>query len=202
MKKKENRALYLNIIIIVLEIIGLIVYIKKTKTLSIEFYTIDSNILMLVASSIYTYYILQNKKIPEWLNILKHMAVLGLSITFLVVIFILAPMSKFNYGMLLFKDSMLYQHTLCPILAFISFIFFEKNTMKKDHLLYTMMFTIIYSVVIIICNILHIIKGPYQFLYIYEQPIYMSILWIVLIDGGAYLLSKGLYKIKKRQVQN
>ena len=92
---------------------------------------------------------------------------------------------------------MAYHHTLCPILAIISYIFFENNKIKKKDIPYTMIFTITYTIILIICNILHIIEGPYPFLLIYKQPVYMSILWILIIDGGAYLLSKGLYIAKK-----
>lgn len=201
MKKKNKILLILNIIIIILEIIGLITTIKMTGKLELKYYTECSNIIMLVASSIYVYYLLSKKDIPKWLEILYHMGVLGLSITFLVVIFILAPMYNFIYEWLLFDGGMLYFHTLCPIFAFITYIFFTNTHIEKHELPYTMMFTIVYSVVLIICNICHLTEGPYPFLKVYKQPIYMSILWVVLIDGGAYLLSKAIYKIK-RQVMN
>ena len=197
MKRKNKIAIILNILIIILEIVGLVISTKSGGRLLIEYYTEDSNILLLIAASIYTLYLLNKKKIPRWLSILKHMAVLGVAITFLVVVFILAPMYNFNYGWMLFGGAMAYHHTLCPILAIISYIFFENNKIKKKDIPYTMIFTFAYTIILIICNILHIIEGPYPFLLIYKQPVYMSILWILIIDGGAYLLSKGLYITKK-----
>ncbi len=197
MKRKNKIAIVLNILIIILEIVGLVISTKAGGRLLIEYYTEDSNILLLIAASIYTLYLLNKKKIPRWLSILKHMAVLGVAITFLVVVFILAPMYNFNYSWMLFGGAMAYHHTLCPILAIISYIFFENNKIKKKDIPYTMIFTIAYTIILIICNILHIIEGPYPFLLIYKQPVYMSILWILIIDGGAYLLSKGLYITKK-----
>lgn len=199
MKKKDKTLLILNIIIIILEIAGLITTIKTLGKLDLQYYTECSNIIMLITSLIYTYYLLNKKDIPKWLEILYHMAVLGLTITFLVVILVLAPMYKFIYGWLLFSGAMLYFHTLCPILAIITYLFFMKIHLNKHEIIYTMLFTIIYSVVIIVCNICHIVEGPYPFLMVYKQPVYMSILWLILIDGGAYLLSLGLYKIKNRK---
>ena len=158
MKKNDKTLLILNIIMIILEIAGLITTLITLGNIELQYYTECSNILMLITSSIYTYYLLNNKNIPKWLEILYHMAVLGLTITFLVVILILAPMYNFIYGWLLFSGAMLYYHTLCPILAIITYIFFADNHLNKHEIIYTMLFTIIYSVVIIICNICHIIN--------------------------------------------
>ena len=196
--KEKIQLIILNTLLIILEIIGLIVNIKTMHTIPIEYYTIDSNIFALIVTIINLIYILNNKKRPKWLDILYHMAVLGLTITFTVVILILAPMYNFNYKWLLFKDSMLYQHTLCPLLLLFTYLFYTKSNLNKQEIIYTMLFTIVYTVVIIICNLLLIVKGPYPFLLVYKQPIYMSILWVILIDGGAYLLSLGLYKINKK----
>ena len=199
MKKKDKIALYINILIIILEIIGLSISINDSNRLLIEYYTEDSNILLLIASSIYVFYLLTKKEIPRWLNIFKHMATLGVTITFIVVILILAPMYNFNYGWILFYRTMLYHHTLCPILSIITFIFFENHKLNKKDIKYTMIFTLLYSVILIFLNILKLIEGPYPFLMVYKQPIYMSILWIILIDGGAYLLSIALSKISNNK---
>lgn len=198
MDKRDKKLLLANISIIILEIIGLTITLPVTKKIELRFYTEDSNILMLVTSIITSYYILKKKLTSRWLDVLYHMSVLGLTVTFLVVVFILGPMYKFNYAWLLFGGSMLYLHTICPIVAFITYILFYKNHINKKDLPYTMSFTVIYAVIIIICNLFHIIDGPYPFLMIYKQPIYISLLWIVLILGGAYLLSVGIYTIKRR----
>ena len=198
MNKKKNITLYLNIFIIILELIGLLITLKNSRKIEIKYYTECSNIMMLITSSLLTYYLLKKKTIPKWLNILTHMSVLGLTVTFLVVLFILSPMYNFNYGLLLFGGSMLYFHTLCPIISIITYFFSSQIHIAKKEIKYTMLFTIIYSIVILLLNIFRILEGPYPFLMVYKQPIYMSIIWIILLEGGAYLLSIVLYKIKKR----
>jgi len=198
MNKKKNITLYLNILIIILELIGLFITLKTAHKIEIKYYTECSNIMMLITSFLLTCYLLKKKTIPKWLNILTHMSVLGLTVTFLVVLFILSPMYNFNYGLLLFRGSMLYFHTLCPIISIITYFFSSQIHIAKKEIKYTMLFTIIYSIVILLLNIFRILEGPYPFLMVYKQPIYMSIIWILLLEGGAYLLSIVLYKIKKR----
>jgi len=198
MNKKKNITLYLNILIIILELIGLFITLKTAHKIEIKYYTECSNIMMLITSFLLTCYLLKKKTIPKWLNILTHMSVLGLTVTFLVVLFILSPMYNFNYGLLLFRGSMLYFHTLCPIISIITYFFSSQIHIAKKEIKYTMLFTIIYSTVILLLNIFRILEGPYPFLMVYKQPIYMSIIWIILLEGGAYLLSIVLYKIKKR----
>ncbi len=197
MKLEDKKVLICHLLMILLEIMGLVTTYEINNFIDIRYYTEDSNILMLIVSLLFTYYFLSNKKIPKWLVVLEHMAVLGLTVTFLVVIFILAPMFKYNYSWLLFKDAMLYQHTLCPILAIITFLFISKSHIDKKNLPYTMAFTILYSIVLIILNIFQVVEGPYPFLMVHKQPIYMSIIWLLTIDGGALLISWGLHKIKE-----
>ena len=69
---KKKVSLLLNILIVILEIIGLIINYKTMNRISIEYYTIDSNILALCSSLIFIIYLLTNKKIPRWLSLFKY----------------------------------------------------------------------------------------------------------------------------------
>lgn len=200
---KKKKSLIFNIILVILGIIGFIISIKNVHLSLFVYYTQDSNIFAFIISGIYVYYLLKEKEIPVWLNILKYIAVTSLMVTFLVVIFILAPMFGFNYVYFLFVGANLYYHFLCPIIAFISFVFFEEYEIKgyKENLLATS-FTGIYAFIFIILNILKIVDGPYPFLQIYKNPIYMSVLWFFLIVGGSFFLSKSIEKIKRKSKKN
>ena len=62
--------------------------------------------------------------------------------------------------------------------------------------------TIIYAAVMIVLNLLKVLRGPYPFLYVYEQPIYMSVIWAVAILALTYILGlilRVLNGIKKEQ---
>lgn len=190
--KKRSISIVLNALIIVFEILGIIHNISFNHRLSLEFFTEQSNVLALFACTIFLFYTINNKKIPKWLRLLKYSSVVSLSITFLVVLFILFPMSGFNvYGMFLF-GTLLYHHLICPILCFVTFIFYDEiyDFTKKDSL-YSLVHVGIYGLIMIILNILKIFKGPYPFLMVYDQGLFMSIVWIVII----FLLSYGISNI-------
>ena len=46
--------------------------------------------------------------------------------------------------------------------------------------------------------ILKIVDGPYPFLQVYKNGVYMSLIWFLLIVGGSFLLSKIMGRIKRK----
>jgi hypothetical protein len=198
MLKKERSqriiSLILNILIVIFEIIAFNLSLGRNGLGMFLFYTEDSNYFAALACflmAIYQYKSLKAKRgiIPNWVKILKYMAVCLLTVTFIVVVCILSPMygGFKGYQMMLFDGSMLYQHLICPILAFISFIYFEKGLhLNKRVAIKALIPTVIYAVILIILNILKIVVGPYPFLMVYKQAIYLSFLWVILIIGGSF----------------
>ena len=195
--KKRSISLILNILIIVFELIGFILTLNNNGRIGIEYYTEDSNIIALITSILFVTYLLFNKKIPYYLRFLKYVSTISLTVTFLVVIFILAPMYNFNYGFLLFSNELLFHHLLCPILCIISFLFFDnlKSYTILDNI-YSTLVTLLYGVIIITLNIIKIVDGPYPFLKIYNQPVYITFIWALLILGITYIIAHILRKIK------
>ena len=55
--------------------------------------------------------------------------------------------------------------------------------------------TLIYAIVLIILNILGVVDGPYPFLRVMNQPVYMSFVWFIVIVGGAFFLALLLQKL-------
>lgn len=194
--RKRKISLYLNIILIILEMIGFWFTIKKNGRLGIEYYTEDSNILATITSILFVGYLLFKKKIPYFLKLLKYFSVIGLTITFIVVLFILAPMYNFNYGFMLFHDELLFHHLLCPLLAIILFLFIDDLEVYslKDNLL-SLSITILYGTILVILNIVKVVDGPYPFLQINNQSIIMSILWGLIIITLAYIIAFLLRKM-------
>lgn len=187
----------INILIIILEIIGFILVINMIGVKSLEYYTEDSNFLLLLSSILFLVYLSLNKEFPSWLKTFRFIAIVSTTLTFIVVITVLSWTTDMGLYYLLFGDSMLYHHTLCPILAMISFIFIE----KYDNLnaLHGLLFTLVYGLIMLPMNILKIVEGPYPFLMVYNQPILQSILWIVIIYAITYaialILKKGNEKV-------
>lgn len=207
MRNKVLRAVIMNSLIIVLEIIGLIMSSIEHGFGMFQFYTQDSNYLLLISCVIYVIYgiihLKKGKEIPNFVKYLKYTATVCVTLTFVVVVVVLVPMSGFSYFIpMLFYGTMLYHHFLCPVLAIITFLLFEvANRYRFKDLFLVMIPTFIYEVIIIILNICKVIKGPYPFLYVYEQPFYMSIIWVIVIPGIAFLFAY-IYMIINNKIVN
>jgi hypothetical protein len=195
-KKRQTASLILNIFIVAMEIIGTSLTVKTQGISLFQFYTEDSNIFALFACAVCAAYTARNLKsgvsaLPRWVKTMKYMATCCLSVTFVVVICILAPMAGVGgFRIMLLSGSMLYHHLICPVAALISFVFFETDPqLTRKYTYFALIPTGTYAAVAIILNIARVMKGPYPFLRVYEQPVYMSVLWFVVIFGGAYLLA-------------
>ena len=198
--KRRRILTILNTLIVVFEIIGIIHNISFNHRVALEYYTEQSNILILISSIIFLYYLITNKKEPNWLKRLKYASVVSISITFFVVLFILLPMSGFNiYGMF-FDGTLFYHHLLCPLLSIISFIIFdEENNYSKKDSIYALTHTFIYGIVMVTLNILRIYNGPYPFLMVHNQTIIVSIMWVIIIFLLAFLISNMIRVITSRR---
>lgn len=192
MKKKVS--IYLTILLIVIEFIGLIITLVNNHGIALSYYTEDSNIFSLVISCIYLFYLMKDK-VPKLVHVLKYMSVIGLTLTFLVVILILIPMYDFNFKWFLFEGDLLFFHLLAPIVAFISFVFFEEHSLNKKDSIYACSFTIIYSIVLIVLNIVNVVDGPYLFLRIQTLGTIKSIMWGVILFSLTYGISVGLRRL-------
>ncbi|MBR4262652.1 MAG: hypothetical protein IKQ35_04750 [Bacilli bacterium] len=196
MKKKVS--IILNVLVVIFEIVGFMISINTNNCISIEYFTEDSNILALFASSLYLFFVINKKKIPKWLSILKYIAAVCLTVTFLVVLFILAPMYNFNYYYFLLYGTMLFHHFICPIIFVVAFTCFDKVKIVESDKKYGIGTVVLYAIVLIILNILKVVDGPYPFLRVLSQPIYISIFWAVLILGLAYGISVMIYRLYRR----
>jgi len=189
---KKKIALGINIAILIIELITFGKNIFIDHTIAVEYYTNDSNIIALISSLLF---IMFYKNEKEFVRDIRFVATSALTVTFLVVIFILTPMYDYNYKLLMFTDSFLMLHTIVPILSIISYILFE-NRSKKDYL--CLVFTIIYAIILVLLNILNIVDGPYPFLKVNAQDILVTLLWGVVIIGGSYVIGIALNFLNKK----
>lgn len=202
----------LNIAIVILEVCGAVISFHTHGTGMFRFYTEDSNILSLIASAVLAVSIIASGSlgksasghpagVPGWVQVLKYVSVCCLMVTFLVVLTVLAPgVGKGGFKQMFTYGSMLYNHLLCPLLALVSFIFFDsKNMLSGKDVWHALAPTMLYAVVIFILNILKVLKGPYPFLYVYEQPVMVSVMWVFIILGIALLVAWAVNKAGTRK---
>ena len=206
-KSKAILAIIFNISIVVLEIIGVVLSIKRHGLRAFQFYTELSNYLTLFVSFLFVISanisLMQCTPIPRIISNLRFTCTTCLCITFIVVLLILIPMFPDTFTFMLFRDSNLYQHTLCPILSFVSFISFENTQeLSKRSMFFAILPTIIYGITMLILNFLRIITGPYPFFYIYDIPWYSSTLIISIISLTAIFVATTLRAIHNRNFAN
>lgn len=154
------------------------------------YYTEDSNILGGLASLLYAVYAVPalcggKNEVPAWVRLFRFASTCCLTLTLLVVLFVLAPVSGF--AAMLLNGHLLYMHLLCPLLAILSFLLLEDGSfLKKKHILYAVIPTLIYAMIAAVLNLLRIWYGPYAFLHLYEQSVFVSFLWFAVILGGTW----------------
>ena len=123
--------------------------------------------------------LLAGGEMPAWARTLKYTVTCCLMLTFLTVVFVLAPM----YG----PDA---------VTAFLSFVLLERApALPRRAIGCAMAPTLIYGGVMLAANVARVYKGPYPFFYVYEQPLWVSGMWVVVILGGALLIAWMVWKL-------
>ncbi len=190
---KDKIALAINTLIIIGESIAQPMIFIPRGIAAAQYYTQLSNIMLFIAAIILEVFLLRKiiKKttIPRWVGLTLFSAVAATTVTIVVVLTILSWQVG-DLGWLLFNGSMFFTHTLCPILGIILFTVFNPCEFKKTDARYAMIFTLGYAAVALVLNIAKIWHGPYPFLWVYEQPIWASVMWVIVILAGAFGLAK------------
>lgn len=208
-KENNKKAWIINSIIILFSTIGTIWEIWENGWGMLRYYTVDSNIFIAICCFLDIFWQSREKKERViWIKNLKYIATCCMMLTFFVVVFILAPMGGVaGLIQILTEGGLLFHHTLCPIAAIISYYRVDcKQFELKKYMTYLgMVPTVFYAIVVVILNIKKKIHGPYPFLYVYEQDIWVSVMWILVILGLAYVIGwilwKGCYLIGKNEVK-
>lgn len=191
-------SLIVNLTIVVMELIATPMIFGRMGAGALQYYTVDSNLFALLACALIAAMtavsLFTGRDVPLWAKQIKYMATCCLTVTIVVVLLVLAPMGSMgSYHSLMLTGEMLYHHFLCPVLAILSFVLLEgKPILAMKHTRLAMIPTFAYAAVAIALNIVGVISGPYPFLRVMEQPVYMSVVWIVVILGGAFALAWGL----------
>ncbi len=201
MKKitKEKRAVYyINLILLVLEIIALIHDVYAFGFGLFEWYTVDSNVLQLLVSGIIVYYLLKGKPFPNFVTVMHFVSAVGLTVTFLIAAFVLAPEGGIAYYFL--SDVAPINHFIGPLLSVISLLFLEKTQKLPIRIiLWPAAASLFYGGVALILNVLRIMDGPYFFLQVYEQTAGVIVSWFGIIAALCLGLAFLYYKIKWRK---
>lgn len=218
MENKIKISFILNIIIFILVFICFIFmlinfnFMSDIKVLeshgleNLKYFTVDSNLLLGISSlilSIYEYLYLNKKikEIPNKIYLLKYISTICVMITFLVVTCFFAPFYFKNNFYVLYLNNNLFYHLIVPILAFISYIFFEKNKLNFKTTFTGIIPVILYSIFYITRVLNHMennkIIPEYDFYGFMSNGINGLIISIPIMIILTYIISLIIYKLNK-----
>ena len=116
-------------------------------------FTVDSNILAGVAMLLCLPYTVDGIRtgyyhLPNWVVVLMHISVTAVSLTFLVSLFILAPVKGF---VLIFSGSRFFLHGVCPVLSIVAFCcFINSHLIRFPESLLALIPVLIYAAVYVV----------------------------------------------------
>lgn len=86
----KNINLIINSAIVILEIIGFILVFNELGITSLEYYTEDSNLLLLISSIIFIIYLSKNNELPSWFKSFRYIAIVSTTLTLIIVLTVLS----------------------------------------------------------------------------------------------------------------
>lgn len=206
MTKNNKLALASNIVLIVLAGLGL--YFSLVDKNAFLYYSDNAGMFTLTASILYVIIVLIKKE-PTFLCLaLRYVSTACLVLT-LVATFYVATTTGENYLDSFIKGSHLFNNLLCPIVSFISFTMFEgdRRLNKKKTIWYALIPTVIYGIIMLVCNVSNTFTGPYSFMMINDNPVYVTVIVFIVtiilnyVIGRFLLLSNQKHAPRRKKAQ-
>lgn len=181
---KNFADLTLNLIIICAEACSLIGVFARYGVKSFAYYTNLSNFLAFFASSVCSVCLVKmlflGGKLPSFAVKLKFFAVTSLAVTVGVVAFALLPVLLYSSGGITndgvkITVSSIFLHFVCPLLAFVSFVAFERTKLSFSLVVFAALPTLFYGLVMLFLNFSGIIVGPYPFFEVRSHKILAAV---------------------------
>lgn len=166
-----------NIVVVILEVIGLGISISARKAEIFVYYTQLSNIAALIASLAFAIF-----GPVLWVGALRLVAAASLAMTFLVTTCVLIPMGA-SAKDLLVRGNGLYHHVLCPLISVASFMALEGNVMSPWMAAIPIALTLIYGFTMLALNAKEVCDGPYPFFRVKHQSTLATIVWMAALTA-------------------
>ena len=196
--KRYRLSLVSNLILLLLEICGFILLSNGSNSFSLLLYTEDSNLLCALTSIlfIFAYIFNNNHTLVRITKIMRYVVTLGLTLTFFVAMFILPKLTSYNVFEMMINNEFLFFHTLCPLVSIMSFLFFEDYSVTSFESRLVPLATVIYGAIVLLLNIFKLIEGPYPFFMLYNNGVWYTTIYMIIITSSCYLMSVLLGKMK------
>lgn len=206
MTKNNKLALGSNILLIVLAGLGL--YFSIVNKNAFLYYSDNVGMFALSSSIIYVIIVLAKKE-PNFLCLaLRYVSTACLALTFIATFYVATTTGE-NYLDSFIKGSHLFNNLLCPIVSFVSFTMFEgdRRLNKKKTIWYALIPTVIYGIIMLVCNVSNTFTGPYSFMMINDNPVYVTVVVFIVtiilnyVIGRFLLLSNQKHAPRRKKAQ-
>lgn len=212
---KKKLSLIINIIIFILTVFASFIMftgikithgaepiLETTKLGMFKFFTVDSNLFMGIIALLF---IIKNKSITKNMYRLKLMSTTSVTITLLVVLAYLAPISEDGLKSML-QNSNMFFHLIIPVLSIINFTIFEKTEkLKMKDTLYGLIPTMIYALFYILNLIIHMenkkVSPIYDWYWFAQNGIIQAIITAITLIITTYIITLILWKLNKRRTK-
>ena len=161
-----------SLVLIVTELVCLIKSYRYFGKGMFIFYTIISNFLAMLSTICLLIF-------PEspLTAAFRYLSVCMMTMTCLVVIFVLVPLSRDIKGEL-FSSTQFFYHLLCPVITLLSYILWEKHSSAWQ---LPALATTAYGFTMIYLNYIGKVDGPYPFLKVHQQSRAATAMWIAVM---------------------
>ena len=175
-------AIAANLVLLILEMIGLTISIRRRKWGILAYYTQLSNLTALFSAAAF---LLLGSRAAG----LRYLATCMLVMTFLVTLFVLVPMGG-GFRKLMLSGNGLYHHTLCPLLSTASWLLWE--TPHRCPWGVPVAVTVVYGLIMLYLNGTGRYDGPYPFFRVRHQSRAATVGWILVLIALISLIALGV----------
>ena len=174
------------------------------------FYTQCSNALAMIAGACTLVQLVRGARISPGARRLKFVSCCTQLITFLVVLLVLTPMlnhaGQDGWKQMFWDSGRMVTHLFGPVFTVVSWLLTDglASLCEDDpvpsnaDVRISLVPTLAYGLVAYTCNFLRWWDGPYPFLQVWDQPIWLSVLWFVALLAGAWGIARILQFAARR----
>ena len=206
MSSRIKVAMFINLMIFLLEFfafVARVVFAGDAFSIgdNTTYYTIDSNLLAMVASAIYVIFgtkaMEEKKSIPRVVQFIRYLATSGVMYTLVVVFTVLIPaMGEGGFARMVLTPVMAIQHLVAPLLCVISFCGFEtEHSMPIKWVFYATLPTGLYAFILYLLNGFYVVEGPYPFFEVHKYKVPWLVCMIFILIAMCIALNFGILKI-------
>lgn len=192
--KKESRFLFFTVLTLLFELWGFSLDVHPEMFI---YYTNLSNLIALLSCllTLGTHFFFPEGSFARFASLLRYVATCMTTVTMLVVVCVLVPMQGIK---MLYQGNFFCFHLVCPALMLSSFLSCKETLFSKKQAYIGTLPTLLYGTAALVANCLGILNGPYPFLMVRNQPVYVSVFWCVAVFGIAYGVAAFLLQMQRK----